>query len=317
VIATLVLTAGVGTRLDPITRLVAKPAVPLGGATLIERVLRWLEREGVRDVVLNLHHRPETIAAIVGDGAHLGLRVRYSWEQPRILGSAGGPRHALPLLAGTPLFVINGDTLCETPLAPMIAAHRASGAAVTMALVPNPAPDHYNGVALDVDDRVRGFVPKGPAARGTWHFIGIQVAERALFAPLADGVAAETVAGLYRDLVAKDAGLVRGWRVSEPWIDVGTPRDYLEAALALSPGAASSVAAGASVAASARLTSSLVWPGATVLDDAVLDGCIVAGEVTVPRGYRARDSVLVPAAVARSGDRADVSNGIARFDLGR
>ena len=89
-IPALVLTAGFGTRLDPLTRLRAKPAVPLAGTTLIDRILAWLHHEGVRDVVLNLHSQPESLAGILGDGAHLGLRVRYSWEQP-LLGSAGGP----------------------------------------------------------------------------------------------------------------------------------------------------------------------------------------------------------------------------------
>jgi len=93
----LVLTAGLGTRLDPLTRLVAKPAVPLGDRTLIERVLLWLREQQVTDVALNLHFRPETITAIVGNGRQLGLQVRYSWER-HILGSAGGPRHALSLL---------------------------------------------------------------------------------------------------------------------------------------------------------------------------------------------------------------------------
>src|SRR6185503_5909500 len=86
VLPALVLTAGLGTRLDPLTRLVAKPAVPLGGRTLVARVLDWLRREQVRDVVLNLHARPETIAADVGDGARWDLRLRYSWEQPQALG---------------------------------------------------------------------------------------------------------------------------------------------------------------------------------------------------------------------------------------
>ena len=72
----LVLTAGLGTRLDPLTRLVAKAAVPLGDATLIERLLAWLRREGVSDVVLNLHHLPHTITRIVGDGGEfLGLAL--------------------------------------------------------------------------------------------------------------------------------------------------------------------------------------------------------------------------------------------------
>src|SRR6185436_7619074 len=113
---TLVLTAGIGSRLDPITRLVAKPAVPVAGRTLVERVLDWLRREGATDLVLNLHHRPQTIAAVVGDGAHLGVRVRYSWEQP-LLGSAGGPRRALELLQASRFIIVNGDTLTNVDLA--------------------------------------------------------------------------------------------------------------------------------------------------------------------------------------------------------
>src|SRR5687767_8191999 len=92
----IVLTAGLGTRLDPITRVVAKAAVPMAGTTPVERVLGWLRREGIDDVVLNLHHRPESITAVVGDGNGLGLRVRYSWERV-LLGSAGGPKLALTL----------------------------------------------------------------------------------------------------------------------------------------------------------------------------------------------------------------------------
>src|SRR3954451_24324868 len=93
----LLLTAGLGTRLRPLTYARAKPAVPVNGVPLVRRILTWLRRHGASDVVLNLHHRPQSIAAVVGDGGDLGLRVRYSWEQP-VLGSAGGPRHALPLL---------------------------------------------------------------------------------------------------------------------------------------------------------------------------------------------------------------------------
>ena len=67
---------------------------------MIVRILRSLRMQGITDCVLNLHHLPQTIAAVVGDGADLGVHVRYSWEQPRVLGSAGGPRHALRDAAG-------------------------------------------------------------------------------------------------------------------------------------------------------------------------------------------------------------------------
>jgi NDP-sugar pyrophosphorylase family protein len=311
----LVLTAGLGTRLDPLTRVVAKPAVPLAGRTLIERVLAWLVREGVRDVVLNLHYKPETITAVVGDGVDLGLRVRYSWEST-ILGSAGGPRHALPLVDGDPFLIVNGDTLCEIAIAPLLAAHSAAGADVTMALVRNPAPDHYNGVMLDRDGRVSGFVPRGSAAaRESWHFVGIQVARQSVFAPLPDGVPVDTVSSLYREMVAGRTARVQGFPVSSPFIDVGTPRDCLDAALALASGTGAIVEPGAAVDASAEVLQSAVWAGAHVGAGARLTRCIVAGPVVVPPGFRADSSVLLPASLVRDGDRAGVHAGVARFQL--
>jgi mannose-1-phosphate guanylyltransferase len=312
VLSTLVLTAGIGTRLDPLTRLVAKPAVPVAGRTLVERVLQWLHREGVRNVVLNLHHRPDTITRVIGDGAHLGFRVRYSWEQP-LLGSAGGPRHALDLIGADTFLIVNGDTLCDFALAPMLDAHRAAGADVTMALVPNDAPDRYNGVVLDAHDRVRGFVPKGQAA-GTWHFVGVQIVKAALFAPLADGVPSETVAGLYRQAVATGTLAIQGYRAPSIFLDVGTPSDYLAAALQLSATPTGAVVeAGAVVDASARLSRAIVWPDAQVGADAVLTDCIVAGGVRIPQGFTATRAVLLPVSALRPGDVAETSGHVAVF----
>lgn len=304
------LTAGFGTRLDPITRLIAKAAVPLHGCTLIERVLNWLRAQGVTDVVLNLHHRPETITGIVGDGAHLGLRARYSWEMP-LLGSAGGPRHALPLLDADTFLIVNGDTLCDLALAPMIAAHQSSGADVTMAVVPNPAPEHYNGIVLGERDRVAGFVPKGHAGP-SWHFTGVQVARASVFNALPDGVPAESVHGIYGALTRPGPGGLRAHRVETAFLDVGTPRDYLAAALALAGGA--TIEPGALIAPGARVTNSVVWAGAAIGANAVLDECVVTG-VSVPPGFTARRSVLVPASVCRDEDRVQRVSEIACFEI--
>ena len=90
-IPALVLTAGLATRLRPLSLVRAKAALPVAGQPLVVRILRWLRAGGVTDVVLNLHHLPETLTRIVGDGQDLGVRVRYSWETP-VLGSAGGPQ---------------------------------------------------------------------------------------------------------------------------------------------------------------------------------------------------------------------------------
>ena len=117
---------GPGTRLRPLTDVRAKPAIPVAGEPMIRRIISWLAAHGVTDLVLNLHHRPETLTAVVGDGADLAVRVRYSWE-PRILGSAGGPRQALPLVAADPFLVVNGDTIADVDLAMLAAAHAHIG----------------------------------------------------------------------------------------------------------------------------------------------------------------------------------------------
>src|SRR5919112_4472229 len=96
-IPALVLTAGIATRLRPLSFVRAKAALPIAGEPLVRRILRFLQAAGVADVVMNLHHLPHTLTQRVGDGSDIGIRVRYSWESP-VLGSAGGPRRALPLL---------------------------------------------------------------------------------------------------------------------------------------------------------------------------------------------------------------------------
>lgn len=293
VLPALVLTAGLGTRLRPLTDLVAKPAVPLGGVTLIERILGWLRDQGVTEAVLNLHHRPETITAVVGDGAHLGLRVRYSWEVP-ILGSAGGPRHALPLLDTETFLIVNGDTLTDLPLAPMIARHEASGADVTLAAIANPAPDRYNGIAADGADRVTGFVPRGRAA-GSWHFIGVQVVRASVFAPLADGVPRETISDLYRERLTTHPDSMYVWRTDASFLDVGTPRDYIAAALAVT-GAGSAgnvIEPGARISPTARLHRTVVWANAAVGDAVDLDECVVTNKARVPDGTKAKGHVFI------------------------
>lgn len=306
-IPTLVLTAGLGTRLDPLTRLVAKPAVPVAGIPLGARVLQWLAREGVCDAVLNLHHLPHTVTAAIGDGASLGLRVRYSWEST-VLGSAGGPRHALPLLfreppaqligdAGRqPLLIVNGDTLTEAALDPLIADHVHHGADVTMMVVPNPAPDRYNGITAQ-DGAVTGFIPKGHTDR-SWHFVGVQVVNARVFAPLPDNTAAESVGWVYRQMVASAPGSIRIFPVETMFHDVGTPRDYVQMCRSFG---------------GADAHGNVIWPGAEVHPAAQLRRCVVAGHVSVPAAVHASDVVIVPSDVARPGDRCRTTDSIALF----
>jgi NDP-sugar pyrophosphorylase family protein len=221
----LILAAGLGTRLRPLTLERAKPAMPVGGVPIIRRIITWLAAEGVTELVVNLHHLPETITALVGDGSDLGARVRYSWEQPAILGSAGGPRHALPIIGAKTFFILNGDTLTDTALQPIAKAHTATGAMVTMALMPNRDPDRYGGVRMGDDGRISGFVSRGAQAAGSYHFFGVQVADADVFGGLKDGDAVNSL-GLYDALIASRPGSVRGYLCEAAFWDIGTPEDY-------------------------------------------------------------------------------------------
>jgi NDP-sugar pyrophosphorylase family protein len=150
-----VLTAGLGTRLRPLTDVRAKPAIPVAGEPMIRRIITWLAARGVTDLVLNLHHLPHTLTAVVGDARDLGVRVRYSWEQPTILGSAGGPRHAAAIVEADPFLIVNGDTLTDIDVEALVGAHARSAALVTLALVPNREFERYGGVKLDANGDVR------------------------------------------------------------------------------------------------------------------------------------------------------------------
>jgi NDP-sugar pyrophosphorylase family protein len=301
----LVLTAGLGTRLRPLTLVRAKPAVPIAGEPLVRHIIRWLRGAGISDLVLNLHHLPETITSVVGDGSDLDVRVRYSWEQPTVLGSAGGPRRALPVIGqragqrgGGTFLIVNGDTLTDVDLPALIAAHEASDALVTMALVPNDQPQKYGGAVLDAESRVTGFVRAGTrlgaarfGAAASYHFVGVQVAEAAAFDALPDDRPSNSVGDVYDRLIAQQPGSIRGFVTHAAFWDVGTVADYWNSSAALG-GSIGARGRNTRVAPSARIESSILWDDVEVGEHAVLEACIVTDGAVVPDGARYRRAVL-------------------------
>lgn len=289
----LVLAAGPGTRLRPLTEVRAKPAVPVAGEPLVRRIIARLVASGVDDIVVNLHHRPETLAAAVGDGSDLLARVRYSWEQPEVLGSAGGPRQALPLLRAPVFFLLNGDTLADVDLRALAAAHEASGALVTLALVPHARPGRYGGVRIDDEGRVTGFVPRGLDAAGSFHFTGVQVVRAEAFEPLPPGVPASSIGGVYDELAAVRRGSVRGVVTCARFWDIGTPGDYVRTSRALAGGDPTVLGARVRVDPSARLIRTIVWDDVEVAAGVTLEDCILTDRVSVPAGATYRRAILL------------------------
>ena len=222
----LVLAAGLGTRLRPLTDACAKPAIPVAGEPLIRRIIRWLAAHDATDLVVNLHYLPHTLTAVLGDGSDLSVRVRYSWEQPRILGSAGGPRLALDIIGVDTFIIANGDTLTDLDVRALVGAHRRSDALVTLALVPNPEPEKYGGAIMKDDGTVAAFVARGPSAKGSYHFIGVQMVHADAFRQLTPGQPAQSIGGLYDALIAARPGSIRGYVSDAAFWDIGTPEDY-------------------------------------------------------------------------------------------
>jgi NDP-sugar pyrophosphorylase family protein len=289
----LVLAAGLGTRLRPLTFSRAKPAVPVAGTPLIRHLLTGLVAQGVRQAVVNLHHRPETITAVVGDGVELGCQVRFSWERV-VLGSAGGPRHAAPLL-GRQFFLINGDTLCDVDLGALLEAHRTHGAKVTLAVTTNPDPTRYGGVIADSDGRITGFAPRGDP-RCPPLFVGVQVADASAFDTLDDGVPAASVGGLYNRLAATP-GQLRIHEVGDRFHDIGTPADYIAANRAIGTTPTSQdlwIGQRCRVDSSATIDGSVLWDDVNVGADCRVTNCILTDRVSIPAGTRLDGLAVVP-----------------------
>lgn len=288
----LVLTAGLATRLQPLSHVRAKAALPVAGEALVVRILRSLRAAGITRAVLNLHHRADTITREVGDGSSLGLSVRYSWET-EVLGSAGGPARALPLLEADRFLIVNGDTLADVDLAALAAQHVDTNALVTMAVV--DADPRYNAILADESDIVCGFKKSTPGTLGTFHFIGVQAVNAAAFAGINPETRSETVHGMYPDLIASRPGSLRVMRTAAAFFDIGTPRDYLDTSLELAAreGRAPDRGHGCAIASDATLIDTILWNNVSIGAGASLLRCIVADGVTVPAGAKHVECSLV------------------------
>jgi MurNAc alpha-1-phosphate uridylyltransferase len=217
----MLLAAGRGERMRPLTDATPKPLLEAGGRTLVERLIERLAAAGFTELVINHAHLGHRIEAALGDGTRFGVRIAYSPEATA-LETAGGIANALPLLGGAPFAAINADLHTDFPFARLRDALRGDELA-HLVLVDNP-PHHPLGDFALADGRVRNA---GPVMLT---FSGIGVYRPALFAGIAPGAKAQLAPLLRR---AADAEQVSGTRYRGRWVDVGTPERLaaLDAAL--------------------------------------------------------------------------------------
>ena len=184
----MIMAAGKGTRLRPITDLVPKPMAPIANRPALYHILRLLYHHGIREVVINLHHLPDAITSYFGDGAWLGMKIEYSFE-PELLGTAGGVKNNEAFLAGDTFLVMSGDALTDIDLTGLIAAHRRRRSLATLAVKEVADPSLFGVVVAGDDDEVLGFQekPTREEARSRLCNCGIYVFEPEIFSHIPRG----------------------------------------------------------------------------------------------------------------------------------
>lgn len=212
----MLLAAGRGERLRPLTDRVPKALVEVGGKPLIAWHLERLAASGLREAVINVAHLGERIVEAIGDGSRFGLRIAYSRE-PEPLETAGGIAFARPLLSGQPFLLVNADVYCEYDFRRLLGRSLASPAGPTLlahlVLVPNPA--HRPGGDFDLD----GARLSGGAERRRYTYAGVALMSPALVAGVRPGDKAPLAPLLYQ---AAERGLLSGEVYEGLWQDVGT-----------------------------------------------------------------------------------------------
>lgn len=291
----MVLAAGLGTRLRPLTLERPKPVVPYGQRPLACVALDALAAVGVREVVMNTHHLGERVPELLAGHVPPGMTVTYLHE-PTLLGTGGGLRNAWGALDdGEPVLVMNADIVFRPDLEGALALHRRLDAVATMVLRPDPEAARFGAVEVDAEGRVRRLLGTPAEAAGplrTMMFTGVHVLSPRAFEDLpAEGC---VVRHAYRRWVDDPAVTVAGFVDGSPWEDLGTHRRYLDACLRLAPDVHPTasidpaarlegcvVGEGAAIG-PVRLRRCVVWPGARVTDD--LEDAIVTREHVVRVG---------------------------------
>lgn len=222
----LVLAAGLGTRLLPLTKTTPKPLIPLNGQPLISYTLRYLKQYGITDIFINLHHLGDQIKRALGTGSGFGVNITYS-DEPVILGTGGGVKNLEKALGNAPFLVINSDVLTDFPLSQLIAFHQENKALATLVLREDPEVDRFGPIEIDSGGRIRTILKKGnpsPDHLKKLMFTGIHLVDPAVLRSIPEKVF-YSITDTYIELLLRGKTL-HGLEMKGFWRDLGTLEEY-------------------------------------------------------------------------------------------
>lgn len=282
----MILAAGRGTRLGPLTETLPKPLLPVANTPVMAHGIAALRRLGITEIGVNVCYRGEQIIEAFGDGSAYGVRLHWLLEH-EACGTAGGMKQMQRLLAGDRIIVIAGDAMLDLDLAPVLETHIARGAFATLATLPVADPSLYGVVVAGPDGRIQRFQEK--PAPGTeisrQANTGIYIFEPDIFDLIAPGVFVDFAMNVFPAIL--DRGLpFYAVPVAGYWTDIGNPGDYLSANLDFLGGRVRIDGAGARI-------------GDSFIADDVPGGvrvmrCVIGSGVTLPAGTVLTDCVVWP-----------------------
>jgi len=289
----MVLAAGLGQRMRPLTSFLPKPALPMPDGPVVVSALRLAASAGVSRIVVNVSHLAEHMAEAVSEVTIGGVEIALSFED-ELMGTAGGlavARDRGLLGSEDSVLVINGDGALGLDLDGLAESHLARSDLVTLALLPHLDPERWSRVVLDVDERVTKIHPPGRPEPLEVPFLypGVMAVDReALDAlPATPGEIPNALWG-----PAQKERRLGGLVVAGHWREVGSPTDYLEVMLLRLAGT-TWIHPSADVSAGASIRNSFVGRGTVVSDRAVIEESVVAEGVSVGEGARVTRSVLL------------------------
>ncbi len=291
-----ILAAGLGLRLRPLTNEIPKPLLPVAGRPILARTLDALARAGCEAVAINLHHLGGQIRIALGS-SHQGMPIEY-FEEPEVLGTLGAlpPMRSFLRPAGL-VIVVNGDTLCRWPIRSLIERHRATRARATLLLAKRPDPKEFGGgIGIDRMGRVvqmRDASPVGVVA-GRRAFAGMHAFDPHLLGEVSEGPA-DIIERLYLPMLARGER-IESFATAALWHDLGTPQRYLDGALAWVAGRAgkSWISPSAEISPGASITQSIVEVGCRIEAGASLHRSVLLAGAAIGAGSVVRSSVVGP-----------------------
>ncbi len=291
----IILSAGYGTRLWPLTEDRTKPAIPILGKPLVGYVAEYVAAYGFDEIVVNLHHRPESVRKALGDGSRFGVKLHYV-EEPEILGTSGALDNTREFFERETFLVVNGKIITDIDLRAALETHRRMNALATLVLLPNARRERFS-VIETLEGRVTRFAGmpnEKDDGLAPLMFTGIHIMEPRILDYIPRGVFSDSVTHVYPKAMA-NGEVIAAHVASGRWRELSTLRRYLDISVEMLEETDQPYVAGANtiVSTSAKVNDSILWDGVEVHAGAHVNRCVLADRVTIPENEVIENAVVV------------------------